>query len=259
VVPDIVALIKKIDAPEPQVSIEVRMVETNVDSEKRVGINWPTSLSARLHGVTDATTTDGTTGSEALGQMQLSDGDWQWGKLSVAETQVVLEFLKQDGNSKLISDPRITTLNNNQAEIKVTTVIPIQTINRFSEGGAVQDIVTFQDEEVGIILKVTPHICDDGGIILEVQPTVSEIIGYSGPVDNEKPITSERSVYTRIKVGDGETAVMGGLLKENKIEKVQRIFFFGSLPIVGSLFRHKTTQSSTTDLMIMISPTVIPN
>jgi len=260
VVPQIIALIKEIDTPEPQISIEVRMVETNVDSEDRVGISWPTSLQARLHGVTDAaTTTDGTTGSEALGSMDLSSGEWQWGKLSIEETQLVLEFLEQDGNSKLISDPRITTLNNHQAEIKVTTVIPIQTINRFSEGGAVQDIVTFQDEEVGITLKVTPHICDDGGIILEVQPTVAEIIGFSGPADNQKPITSERSVFTRVKVGDGETAVMGGLLKENKIENEQKVFFLGSLPIIGNLFRHKTTQSNTTDLMIMISPTIIPN
>jgi len=260
VVPQIISLIKEIDTPEPQVSIEVRMVEMNVDSENRVGINWPTSLTARIHGASDLeTTTDGEGGTEALGTMQLPDGAWQWGKLSVEEAQIMLEFLDQDGNSKLISDPRITTLNNHQAEIKVTTVIPIQTINRFSEGGAVQDIVTFQDEEVGITLLVTPHICDDGGIILEVQPTVAEIIGYSGPAESQKPITSERSVYTRIKVGDGETAVMGGLLKENKIEKEQKVFFLGSIPIIGNLFRHKTTQASTTDLMIMISPTIIPN
>lgn len=257
VLEDILGLLKEIDISEPQVQIEVRMVETNIDHVDRIGVSWPTSLSARLHGAGEIDTgTDSENGTEALGFMNLSDGDWQWGKLSVEETQLMLEFLDQDGNSKLISDPRITTLNNHEAEIKVTTIVPIQTINRFSEGGSVQDIVTFQDEEIGITLKVTPHITDDG-VILEVLPTVAEIIGYSGTADQQKPITSERSVYTRIKVNDGETAVIGGLLKETKIETDNRVFLLGSIPILGNLFRHKSTQASTTDLMIMISPKIV--
>ena len=169
----------------------------------------------------------------------------------------MLDFLDQAGHSKLLSDPRITTLDNHEAEIKVTTIVPIQTINRFSEGGSVQDIVTFQDEEVGITLKVTPHVIGDGEMILDVNPTVAEIIGYSGSIDNQKPITSERSVRTRIKVNDGETAVLGGLLKENKIETEQRLFFLGSLPILGNLFRHKNAEVKTTDLLILISPKIV--
>jgi type II secretory pathway component GspD/PulD (secretin) len=192
-----------------------------------------------------------------MGQIQLPDGKWQWGKLSLEETRLVLDFLQQRGNSKLISDPRITTLDNHPAEIKVTTIVPIQTINRFSEGGAVQDIVTFQDEEVGITLNVTPHICGNGEVILDVKPTVAEIIGYSGPTDNQKPITSQRSVNAKITVGDGETAALGGLLKENKIETEKRVFLLGNLPILGHLFRHKSTESSTTELMIFITPTII--
>ncbi len=256
--PKLEALLKELDVPEPQLSIEVRMVETNVDSEDRVGLSWPTSIQARIHGAAELDeATESQTGTEAMLFKDLKSGPWQWGKLSVEETQLMLEFLNQDGNSKLISDPRITTLNNHEAEIKVTTVVPIQTINRFSEGGSVQDIVTFQDEEIGITLKVTPHICDDGSIMLEVRPTVAEIIGYAGPAESQKPITSERSIFTRIKVKNGETAVLGGLLKENKIETEQKVFILGSLPLLGNLFKHKTTQKSTTDLMIMISPTIL--
>ncbi len=258
VVPIVVQLVKSLDFREPQVAIEVRMVEVNVTSVDRVGFSWPTQFSARVHGASEITeSTQDESGTEALGYFQLPDGAWQWGRLSVEETRVMLEFLNQDGNSKLISDPRITTLNNHEAEIKVTTIVPIQTINRFSEGGAVQDIVTFQDEEVGITLKVIPHICEDSTIILEVQPTVAEIIGYSGPAESQKPITSERAINTRIMVKNGQTAVLGGLLKENNIETESKVFILGSIPILGHFFRHKTTQKSTTDLVIMITPNIL--
>jgi type II secretory pathway component GspD/PulD (secretin) len=258
IVEKVASFIALIDKPIPQVAIEVRMIEMNVSSIQKTGLAWPTSLTARVHGIdlqTEGTTS--TTSSQAMGQIQLPDGKWEWGKLSVSELQLVLDFLDQWGNSKLISDPRITTLNNYPAEIKATTVVPIQTINRFSEAGSTQDIVTFQDEEIGITLLVTPHMTEGGEIILEVNPTVAEIIGYSGPEGNQKPITSQRSVQTKISVKDGETAVLGGLLKESKIENRQKVFFLGSLPIIGGLFRHKSVENTTTDLLILITPTII--
>jgi type II secretory pathway component GspD/PulD (secretin) len=259
VVDMITAFIKEIDCRQPQVAIKVRLIETNIDDDTKIGFKWPTNLSARLHGVqgSSSSTSGSTESSEAFAQMQLPDGGWTWGKMSIAEVSAALEFLDLQGNSKLISDPYITTLDNHEAEIKVTTIIPIQTINRFSEGGSVQDIVSFQDEEIGITLLVTPHITNDGQIILDVKPSVAEIIGYSGPADSQKPITSERSIHTKIIVKNNETAVLGGLMKENKIEEEQRVFFLGSLPIIGGLFRHKSTQTRTTDLTIMITPTII--
>ncbi len=255
----IAQFIKEIDKRPPQVAIQVRLIETNVDNDKRIGFEWPTRVTGRYHGLQSkpSTSTSSSDAAEDFLQKDFSFGAWTWGKMSIEELKMALDFLDQRGKSKLISDPRITTLNDHEAEIKVTTVIPIQTINRFSEGGAVQDIVSFQDEEVGITLLVTPHITEDGQIILNVNPTVAEIIGYSGPVDNQKPITSERAIRTRITVNDNETAVLGGLLKENKIENEQRLFLLGSIPIVGNLFKHKSTQTTTTDLMIMITPTII--
>ena len=258
VVREVVAFIKSIDIRERQVSIQVRMIEVNVDSEEKYGLNWPNSLSAVAGGLeTSSSSEESSSDGNYLGEIQLPDGKWQWGKLSVGELTVVLDFLEKKGNSKLISDPRITTLNNHEAEISITTIVPIQTINRFSEGGAVQDIVTFQDEEIGITLKVTPHITSSNEILLDVQPTVAEITGYSGPVDNQKPITSERSLTTKIQVNNGETVALGGLLKENKMETDERVFLLGSIPILGNLFRHKSVQSSTTDLMILITPTIL--
>jgi general secretion pathway protein D len=259
VVEMISVFIKEIDCRQPQVAIKVRLIETNIDDDKRIGFDWPTRISGKLHGLQGSSS--GSSGSSDVAEnfleKDLSSGGWTWGKISMAELNMALEFLDLEGNSKLISDPYITTLNNHEAEIKVTTIIPIQTINRFSEGGSVQDIVSFQDEEIGITLLVTPHITGDDQIILDVNPSVAEIIGYSGPADSQKPITSERSIHTKIVVKNNETAVLGGLLKENKIEEEQKVFFLGSLPIIGNLFKHKSTQTSTTDLTILITPTII--
>ena len=261
VVDRVEALLNEMDKPQLQVSIEVRMIETNVDKKTSAGFNWPTSLTTKAHGILQNTQSSSSTSSnaEALGQIQLPDGRWEWGKLSVEQVKLVLDFLAQSGNSKLISDPKITTLDNHAAEISISTVIPIQTINRFSEAGATQDIVSFQDERVGISLLVTPHVVDSDNITLDVNPTVAEIIGYAGPDGNQKPITSERTVQTTITVRNGETAALGGLLKENNIENVQKVFFLGSIPILGNLFRHKTVETSTTDLMILITPSIVRN
>lgn len=260
IVDAVVAFIQQLDIKQPQVSIEVRMIETNFDHDSETGFKWPGSLTMRAHGLDmQSSTSTGVSGSsaEAVGQMDFTDGRWTWGKLSLQELNTVLDFLQMEGNSKLISDPKITTLNDHPAEIKVTTIVPIQTINRFSEGGAVQDIVTFQDEEVGITLMVTPHVTKDNEIILDVEPTVAEIIGYSGPADNQKPITSERTIKTKVTVKNGETVMLGGLLKENKIEKKQRVFLLGSIPILGHLFTHNSVQTNTTDLTILITPQIV--
>ncbi len=135
--------------------------------------------------------------------------------------------------------------------------MPIQTINRFSEGAVIQDIVTFQDKEIGISLRVTPRINDDSTITMNVNPVVEEIIGYAGPTNNQKPITSQRSITTNVTVRNGETLVMGGLLKETTIEKQDRVFFLGSLPILGGLFTHRTNEAATTDLLILITPKIL--
>ena len=171
----------------------------------------------------------------------------------------VLSLLESSGNSKLISDPHLTTLENHEAEIKIATVIPIPTVTRFTEGAATQDIQTFYDEEVGISLVVTPRISEDGQITLEVVPTVSDIIGYVGSQDSQKPVTSSRSVNTRITVQDGETAALGGLLKEDTIDKQQKVPFLGSIPLLGKIFfTSRSKEKSSTDLIILITPKIMP-
>jgi type IV pilus secretin PilQ/predicted competence protein len=255
-------LVEEMDVAEPVILIEAKIIETKIDSKSKLGFQWPTSVGSRL-GNADA----GGNAADAGGVSQSADrsgvydpnnGNWTWGTLSIDELNLVLDALEQDGNSKLISDPRVTTLANHEAIIKIETIVPIQTINRFTEGSATSDIVTFQDEEVGISLRVTPRITGDGRILLDVNPQVEDIISFTGTPDNQKPITTSRSITTRIIVGDGETAALGGLLKEDKIESVSRVPLLGRIPLIGGLlFTNKSVEKTTTDLIILITPTVL--
>lgn len=256
----IMALIDDIDKPERLISIEVKIIESKVDSKSKLGFSWPTSIQTTLGGTDDEDSTS--SGSSSIGnnagRLDLNTQNWTWGTLSVGQLQTVLDLLNQSGNSKLLSDPHITTLENHEAEIKVETIVPIATINRFTEGAGVQDIVTFQDEEVGISLKVTPRITGDRKITMDVFPKVEDIIGFSGPPENQKPITTSRSIRTRITVADGETVALGGLLKENEIVQEQKLPLLGSIPLLGKLlFTNKSKEKTTTDLIILITPHIV--
>jgi len=259
---DLVDVILVIDMPERSIAIEAKIIETTIDSKSNLGLSWPTSVGARLSGAEDGTSSSSTTSLDdvepSAGVYDPSDGSWKWGKLSVDQVSLILNALQQDGNSRLVSDPKVTTLENHTAEFKFETIIPIQTINRFTEGSATSDIVTFEDEEVGLSLTVTPRINEEGRITLDIHPTVEDIIGFNGPPDNQKPITSSRSIHTTVTVNDGETVALGGLIKESDIEDVNKVPLLGSIPLLGKLlFTSKSTEKQSTDLIILITPHIL--
>lgn len=259
VVEQMKALIKSLDIPERSILIEAKIIETTLDDESNLGVAWPTSASATLGSSTSSTevTTDDSD-TKVAGEYDPNLGTWTWGKLSVGEVSMILNMLEQNGKSRLVSDPKVTTLENHEAEFKFETIIPIQTINRFTEGAATSDIVTFEDEEVGISLKVTPRINGDGRITLSIDQQVEDIIGYTGTIDSQKPITASRSVKTRVTVNNNETVALGGLIKEDEKETTQRVPILGHIPLLGKLlFTNKSTTKTNTDLLILITPRVM--
>ncbi len=268
IVDEVVLLAEELDKPQQMVSIEVKIIETKVDANNKLGFAWPTSFTTSLGSSTtnysnsnsnNTGTNTQTSLTNVAGSHDLNSGRWTWGTLTVDQLTTVLDLLNRQGNSKLISDPHITTLENQEAYIKVQTVIPIATISRFTEGAATQDIQTFYDEEVGISLSVTPRINEGKRITLEVHPQVEDIIGFSGPSENQKPITSSRTLKTTVTVNEGETVALGGLLKESEIEQVQKFPLLGQIPVLGKLlFTNRSKEKNTTDLIIFITPHIMP-
>ena len=252
-------VIDELDIKEKLISIKVKIVETTLDSQDKLGINWPSQINTQI-GTSSTTSTDETseTNDVGLGTYDLDASQWTWGKLTINQMSAFLDILKQKNNSKLISYPSVSTLENHEAEIKIQTVIPIPTINRFTESASTTDFVTFYDEEVGIRLNVIPRINNNGEITMDVNNVVEDIIGYTGSSDSQKPITAERSIKTRITVGNGETATLGGLLKESDIQVEKKVPGLSLIPVLGKLlFTSHSTEKRTTDLLIMITPTII--
>ena len=248
-------IIERIDVPEPQVMIEARIIETIYTKDDRVGIAWPNTfqfLYSKLSLEEKYQSNSGGSGtSEQIGSA------FEWGRLSVRDFQAAIDILSQQRNSKLISNPRITTLNNQEAEIGVTTSVPILTVNRFSFAAEAQDVATYEYIDIGITLKVTPRVNEGHAITLEVAPTIEEISGFTGPVASQVPITTKRSTVTNVRVEDGETIVIGGLLKDDRAETITKLWFLGDIPILGRLFRHKALQETKSDLIIFITPHII--
>ncbi|MCI0329731.1 MAG: secretin and TonB N-terminal domain-containing protein [candidate division Zixibacteria bacterium] len=256
--PRIEKIVAALDKPARQVSIEVKMVETSLDKNSDLGLEWPEAIGASLGEAEPVSTSStGTTTAASKALVFPIQGRPKYGRLSVEQVDWFLNYLVTQTNSKLLSSPKVTTLDNQAAKITVATTIPLQTLNRFSEGAVVQDIVSFQDKEFGIILDVIPRINDDSTVTLRVVPTVEDIISFTGPANNQRPITSKRSVETQIRMKDGETMVIGGLIKDNEVKTVRKVWLLGDIPLLGHLFRSTSKQKNQSDLLIMITPRIV--
>jgi len=176
----------------------------------------------------------------------------------MSEMDVSEKRIPQDGRAHLLSDPRVTVLENQRAQMKVTTTYPVQTLSRFTEGRIIQDIVEYQDLEVGITLTVIPRLNTNGQVTLEVVPVVEEVTGFTGVPGNERPITANRTVKTFVRVGDGETLVIDGLVRETDFVTESSVFLLGDIPVLGALFKHRKVEQKKQDLLIFITPKILP-
>jgi type II secretory pathway component GspD/PulD (secretin) len=244
-------LISKIDKPRPQVEIEVKIIETDIADNRTLGVDFPDYVSFKAGDMPEELEVEG------VATRSFAGGDWAYGRMTAGEVVFLLDMLIQNGRSKLISNPRVTTLSNQQAEIVIAQTIPVQTLNRFSEGGVIQDIVTFQDLDVSISLIVTPRVSDDSTITLDVSSQVEEITGYTGPTDNQRPITSKRTVTSSVTVKAGESLGLGGLVKEVEHKTIGKLPLLGSIPFIGTIFQHHKTVVEKTDLTIIITPKLV--
>ncbi|PIW73880.1 MAG: hypothetical protein CO004_03605, partial [bacterium (Candidatus Ratteibacteria) CG_4_8_14_3_um_filter_41_36] len=164
----------------------------------------------------------------------------------------IIEALETKTDTKILSNPRIATINNQEAIIKVGKSTPVL-ITTASEGVAFQSV---QYIETGVTLTVTPQITPDDNVTLKIHPVVSDSLGI-GP--GGAPILATSEATTTVLVKSGQTVVIGGLLKETKPVTTTKVPILGDIPIIGWLFRKKTTGTGEEkrDLMIFITPRVV--
>jgi general secretion pathway protein D len=167
----------------------------------------------------------------------------------------VINAVKADTASKVLSTPSIMTLDNQQAKILVGQEVPISTGEALSNNFD-NAFRTIQRQNVGIQLDVKPQINAGGTIKLAIRQEVSSI---AGPVSTTSPelILNKREISTTVTVDDGQIIALGGLIDENERRTIEKVPLLGDLPGLGVLFRSKSTQKTKTNLMVFIRPTIV--
>ncbi len=196
------------------------------------------------------------------------------GVLTSPEFQIVIHALSQDGRADVLSSPRVVTLNNQEATIRVVTELIYPTEYEITPptwdntGATITSAGVapggFETREIGVILKVIPNVgADNKTINLAIIPEVSElsdwinygIIGYN--VDLPQPVISTRLVTTNVIINDGETIVLGGLMRETAQETDDKVPILGDIPFFGRLFKNETESNSKRNLIIFVTANLL--
>nr|HPG30419.1 secretin N-terminal domain-containing protein [bacterium] len=236
-------IIISLDKPLKQVLIEAKFIEVGLDKDNSLGINWSQFGNVNIQS------------SEELITFNVKDWKPAYGTLSVKQFNLVLKNLDSNSNLNLLSSPRITTLDNKKASIKISDNIITDVQTTESQSGNITQ--TPIRTEVGIILEVLPHINNDTFITLELAPQVNEArasVLSTGNVDIIK-----REAKTTVVVQNGNTIALGGLIKNVVNTTNAGVPFLNKIPLVNLFFAHRTTSVKKTELLIFITPTIIDN
>ena len=243
-------VIGTIDQEGAQINIAVKFIETTLKRGETIGIDWNLRQSMQLPGNKKGTFSDNINFSEiAFGIDTMS-----FATLTAPVVSAMLDLLANDDDTKLLQEPQVTTMNNSPANIVVGTTIPILVPQ--GEGSVFgTNPYTYENQDVNIALDVLPRLNAYNAISLAINTSVQAIIGYTG--ENSRPIVSNRETNTNVRVKDGETLLIGGMIFETEEEKVNKVPLLGDIPLIKSLFRFSSIQKEQKELLIFITPTII--
>ncbi len=247
-------LIENIDKKVPQVLIEARIFEVSYDKETEIGIDWTLTrphVTATIGHTLNAAVKE-TRGTEFVVRGLLGD---RYKRDALFAT---IDALVSEGRAKIVARPKVVVLNNQKAIITSGKNIPYRKESydeRAAGTGAGTQYFITDFMQTGVTLTVTPHVRNNGLIVLNVKPEVKYIIGYKGEYD--MPVFSTRSTDTTVSMNDGNTLVIGGLFKEGKKTIEHGIPLLKDIPILGYLFKHKRDINIKTEVVICITTTLI--
>ncbi len=242
-------IVRQFDVHPLQVVIEAKIVELTDKSGKDIGINWQ-YLGDKSKGENY---------NIEVGNKEVANGtydglDMQLGLLSIDNFEMYFSALMDDSKSNLLSNPTITTISGEEARINIGEKFRYrinQTSGDDDDEESEEDIVEI---ETGIILEVVPVVYEDGKIKMKLMQSVEEVTGYTS--DN-LPQTSTRETNTNVIVDDGNTLVIGGLIKENIVKGKKYVPILGKIPLLGKIFTSETSTKQKTNLIIFITPKIL--
>ncbi|PKN13035.1 MAG: hypothetical protein CVU69_04875 [Deltaproteobacteria bacterium HGW-Deltaproteobacteria-4] len=181
--------------------------------------------------------------------------------INTSDFNLLLDAFKEQGDVKMLSSPKISTLNNQKAVIKLTTkeVTWVNSVLRDQYGNVTETINVPQIDEVGLFLDVTPNVGESGNIVMQVHPSITEVkeVSISPDKSSSKPVITVREVDTVIDVKSGQTMVIGGLISDKIITTKGGIPLLGDIPYLGWLFSNYSQEKRKTELVIFLTPYIL--
>lgn len=274
----IAAVIKRLDKPTQQVLIETRFIEVTNNDVSKIGVNWANlgSYGVRYEGATGEDgkiEVDGVnpivTGNvrtklvDLLNGQTVSDFSTKVSSAVFSADQfgLVISALDTLNDSKLVSNPTVVTLNNQEAMISIGEQFPIPNYSYNDERGSFE-VSGFEYKDIGVILKVKPSVNNSGLITLTVEPEVSSktgVVNFGGDNSAEIPIISTRRTNTQIALKDGYTMGLGGLMQNEEVNNNNAVPVASRIPVLGKLFKHKSAEDKKLNLLIFITARILPS
>ena len=259
-IPHILRMVEELDKPIANINIAVKFIESGVDTARGSGIDWSKNTPIFLGGASGP--------DESLLPINLSN--ITIATLNPLQFGAAWKLMQARGESKIMASPSITTLDNHEAETKITTTIYIegsvtnmgnmssQVSSQTGTNTGVSNYNSSQitEKDVGIELRVTPRINDQSRITLLVDASVEALLS-AAEVLTEKPRSTKRTVKTQVTVNDGDTVIIGGLIAENVIENRKYIPVLSNIPFIGKLFQSTSVDKEQRELLIFITPNIV--
>ena len=272
--PDVVAtledIVRQLDVPRAQVMVEAAIVEVSGDISDALGVQWAVDARGSTGGLggTNFSGTGLSVGSVLQAIQDQGNGtdnntlnnlpDGAIIGLGTDSFGVLITALSANSKSNLLSTPSLLTLDHQKAEILVGQNVPFQTGSFTTSGsGADNPFTTIERQDIGVTLKVTPHINDGASLRLEIEQEISSIAPTSQGVNAVDLITNKRSIKSTILAENGQVIVLGGLIQDDVTQADSKVPLLGDIPLLGRLFRSTKETRIKRNLMVFLRPTVI--
>lgn len=257
VIKSVTELIERLDKKARQVMIEAQFVQVTLDKTDELGIDWV--MKASFKGAAGPTAFPvGTKGQRILEKPDIdtATGEITYGNVSFNDFTAAIQATDTKTKVDILSNPKVAVRENEEAVLTVGDRVPIPTYERMQQTG-LMEVTGYQEERVGVVLKVTPVINEDNSISMRLRPEVSKIVGGGVIGLLEKPTISTNEIDTVVTINNGKTIVLGGL-RSNTITKTDNnVPFLQNIPFFGALFKYKSNVKKEIELLIFITPRII--
>lgn len=231
-IPEIEKLAASMDRKIPQILIEGKVVEVSEDGLSDLGVVWGQEEGSFKFSI-----------SKTDGSAALTD-----------DILATLNALVTSGKARVLASPKISALDGKEAEINIGSRIPYA-VPASTTSTSCQWTVDYI--EAGVNLKILPTVASDGTIISEIKPEVSNVSEWRTTSAGQFPVISTRNASVTVRMKDGETLVIGGLINETERENLSGLPILSSIPVVGPAFEHSVTEKTRTEVVFLITPHIM--